>query len=85
MTESRGNAAPDVINRSKIEKRHPGGDAFFYDQPMRRARSYWGKANRSFAISRRRVLLPGTPEMQVGASAKYCFPFASQVMIAPIK
>lgn len=46
MTESRGNAAPDVINRSKIEKRHPGGDAFFYDQPMRRARRGFAEGKR---------------------------------------
>lgn len=29
MTESRGNAAPDVINRSKIEKGIPEGMPFF--------------------------------------------------------
>ncbi len=28
MTESRGNAAPDVINRSKIEKGIPEGMLF---------------------------------------------------------
>lgn len=37
MTGSRGNAAPEVINRSKIEKGIPEG-CLFYDRPMRRAR-----------------------------------------------